>query len=49
MRRFPLLLLAAVLAVPVAAVGCEKASTTTNPDLKVPEVPPGNRTQPKAK
>ena len=47
MRRLSLLVLAGVLAVPVA-VGCDNASKT-NPDLKVPDVPSGNRSQPKAK
>jgi len=42
------LLLVLILALPVA-VGCEKASTTSNPDLKVPEVPAGKRSQPQAK
>ena len=50
MRRLPLLLLAVVLAVPVAAVGCDNSSKTNpNPELKVPEVPPGKRSQPPAK
>jgi hypothetical protein len=43
------LLLVILLALP-AAVGCDNASKNNpNPDLKVPDVPAGNRTQPKAK
>jgi hypothetical protein len=48
MRRLPLLVLAAVLAVPVG-LGCDNSSKTTNPDLKVPDVPAGKRSQPQAK
>lgn len=43
------LLLVILLALPAAA-GCDNSSKTTNPDLKVPDVPAGGgRSVPKAK
>ncbi|HYH66953.1 MAG TPA: hypothetical protein VD866_19820 [Urbifossiella sp.] len=46
MRRFPRLFLAAVFALPVAVGGCGNSESKTNPELKVPDVPAGGRSQP---
>lgn len=49
MRRLPRLLLVALLTLPAATLGCDNSSKAPNPDLKVPDVPAGKRSQPPAK
>lgn len=42
-RRFLAAALAPVVLAPVFGAGCGKSESQTNPDLKVPEIPPSDR------